>query len=317
MPSHRTSPPRLAAAIVGLATVVAGSFANSQEIPEVRPSREVFGSRAFAATIPPIEETTGEVLRSVVSESPQSKFPFSVPEPDWQSAEQPERPRRLENQSPLATELPVVPSRPFVPARDLVPVQSLQLPEIDLSPVDSAAARLLPPVQDVAPLPVLAAPEDAEPAVPPAFAPKPVTASASESTASADDLEGMLHGMLWVTATIGLGAVISLWMLKLWLARGGRSMLPTKTLKLVDTLRIGPRCGVYLVQAESHRVLVGVEHGKTMCLMPLPEQFRDSLEAADSDVPSDEPQPAASFERVADLFSARRQSDERVKGATS
>jgi flagellar biogenesis protein FliO len=93
-------------------------------------------------------------------------------------------------------------------------------------------------------------------------------------------------------------------------------MLPAKSLKLVDTLRIGPRCGVYLVQAEAHRVLVGVEHGKTMCLMPLPEQFSESLDAAETDAAGHEQQPAAGFERVADVFSARR-TDERAKGATS
>ena len=94
-------------------------------------------------------------------------------------------------------------------------------------------------------------------------------------------------------------------------------MLPSKSLKLVDTLRIGPRCGVYLVQAETHRVLVGVEHGKTMCLMPLPEQFSESLDAAEGDAPVEEPQPAGGFERVADVFTARRKRDERSKGATS
>src|SRR5262249_19012736 len=115
--------------------------------------------------------------------------------------------------------------------------------------------------------------------------------------------------------TIGLGAVLSLWMFRLWLTRGGRGMLPAKSLKLVETLRIGPRCGVYLVEAESHRVLVGVEHGKTMCLMPLPANFSESLEPAVDAI--EHSSPAGSFDRVADVFSIRRDSEDRAKGASS
>ncbi|HVJ68197.1 MAG TPA: flagellar biosynthetic protein FliO, partial [Caulifigura sp.] len=179
---------------------------------------------------------------------------------------------------------------------------------------DTTAAKLVSPVREVTALPVLKAPEDSGPTDLPAFTPRPATAK-PETKATADDLEGMLHNMVWVTGTIGLGAVVSLWALRLWLTRGGRVALPAKSLKLVDTLRIGPRCGVYLVEAESQRVLVGVEHGKTMCLMPLPPSFSESLAAADDAV--DEPHTVSGFERVADVFTDRRHRDDRAKGATS
>jgi len=209
------------------------------------------------------------------------------------------------------------------PENHLVPVQAVDLPAIPSPVVDTAAASLVSPMRAAQSLPVLSPPEIADEQLPATFVPRPVieeeaTPAPVEETvnsASAEDLEGMLHGMVWITATIGLGAVVSLWMLKLWLTRSGRVALPSKSLKLVDTLRIGPRCGVYLVQAETHRILVGVEHGKTMCLMPLPADFSESLEAADT-AHADEPTPTGGFERVADLFTARRH-DERSKGATS
>jgi flagellar biogenesis protein FliO len=207
------------------------------------------------------------------------------------------------------------------PVTDLIPVQALELPELPTPFVDAASAQLISPRVAQPALPVKLAPPEPvaaneEPA--PAFAPKPLTPVAGEptSSASSEDLEGMLQGMAWVTGTLGLGAVLSLWMLRTWLTRGGRMISTSKSLKLIETLRVGPRCGLYLVQAESHRVLVGVEHGKSMCLMPLPSSFTESLDDATSDDQA-APPPAAGFERIADVFAALRKTDERAKGATS
>ncbi|HVJ87944.1 MAG TPA: flagellar biosynthetic protein FliO [Caulifigura sp.] len=294
MTTHRTSPHRFAAAIVGTALAACGSTLVAQDIPVVRPRSEIFG------------DSSADAARS----------PFSVPEPDWQSAG---LPVPLQGNAPEPP-LTAVPVTPAAPEPELVPVQSLQLSDLGPPVVDAAAAKLVSPVREVSALPVLKPLEESDPVDRPlpAFAPKRVDKKSVESpateAASADDLEGMLHNMVWVTGTIGLGAVVSLWMLRMWLTRGGRSVVPTKSLKLVDTLRIGPRCGVYLVEAEKHRVLVGVEHGKTMCLMPLPESFTESLEDA-TDEP-EEPRAAAGFERVADVFAALRK-DEKSKGAKS
>lgn len=206
------------------------------------------------------------------------------------------------------------------PVTNLIPVQALELPELPIPVVDAASAQLVSPRIAPPAAPVMLSPPDlavANDEIAPAYAAKPLTPVAAEgSSASSEDLEGMLHGMVWVTGTIGLGAVLSLWMLRMWLMRGGRSTSPSRSLKLIETLRIGPKCGVYLVQAESHRVLVGIEHGKSMCLMPLPASFTESLDAAGEDE-SAAPQPAGGFERVADVFAALRQQDERSKGASS
>ncbi|QDT56224.1 Flagellar biosynthesis protein, FliO [Caulifigura coniformis] len=245
--------------------------------------------------------------------------PFTALPPGWEPLED-RRPANKPWQSSPETRRSL---RDVVPEERLVPVQAVELPAIPAPVVDTAAASLVSPMRAAQAHPVLSPPEPTDEELPVTFVPRPVSeeepstapAEATATSASAEDLEGMLHGMVWITATIGLGAVVSLWMLKLWLTRGGRGVLPSKSLKLVDTLRIGPRCGVYLVQAEAHRVLVGVEHGKTMCLMPLPADFSESLEAADS-AQGEETAPAGGFERVADLFSALRH-EERSKGAAS
>jgi len=308
MNTHRTSPPRLAAAIVGFMAAAGSSVARAQDLPEVRPTEEVFGRSQApqpAAVEPPIAAT------------PAPGFPFSVLEPDWQSAEGAisALPRPLREPREIRTEPVPMPAPSVEPEPRMLPAEALQLPEPHLPRVDAAAAKLMTPLDEAVPPPILP-PTDAELLEESVHTPKPVAAADTETAVSADNLEGMLQGMLWITGTIGLGAVVSLWMLKLWLTRGGRATLPAKSLKLVDTLRIGPRCGVYLVQAEAHRVLVGIEHGKTMCLMPLPERFSESLDSADVEV-AEEPSAPGGFERIADVFSLRRQHDERGKGASS
>lgn len=324
MRTTRTSPTFLAAALVGAGLASTSALLPAQDLPAVRPSSEIFGnarpsvssdeqdasgrgSRPAAFS----DEVAGsDELRPVL---PPSRSPFSVLEPDWEAD-----PKSSPTSVKIQPDPGHVPTTAIDSSPELLPVQSLQFPELEPPLVDSAAALLVSPIQHASSLPILTAPEEADPVELQTFVPKPVADAKAEPaapTASAQDLEGMLHSMVWVTGTIGLGAVVSLWMLKLWLTRGGRVSLPSKSLKLVDTLRIGPRCGIYLVEAETHRVLVGVEHGKTMCLMPLPASFTESLDAAGGDEP-EESKPAPGFERVADVFSALRSVD-RAKGASS
>src|SRR5262245_31124769 len=90
MTSHRTSPLRLAAAIVGLMAVVNAGPGLSQDIPEVRPRSEVFGNLRHIGwkeddltSTPPPEPITSN---AVFPENHRSaKSPFSVVEPEWQA----------------------------------------------------------------------------------------------------------------------------------------------------------------------------------------------------------------------------------------
>ncbi len=312
------------------AVVLSASVGAAQDAPLVRPASEAFGSsgkpepEAVRRAEFQGDRDRGPVAPiagSFYSEDPfPGSNPFSVSEPIWEAAgersAEPAAPSRL-------LPAPSVQPKPVKSEPTLIPVESLEVSEPGLPTVDPAAAQLSSPTLKA---PVLPAAEPAderieapsEPVVPvkPALKPRSAGSAATASPTSGDNLEGMLHGMIWVTAAIGLGAVVSLWFLRMWLARHGRAALPSKSLALVDTLRLGPRCGVYLVQAESHRVLVGVDHGKSMCIVPLTAAFAESLE----DVPEVDPEeakPTSAFERVADVFTALRKHDQQAKGAAS
>jgi flagellar biogenesis protein FliO len=122
-----------------------------------------------------------------------------------------------------------------------------------------------------------------------------------------DDVHGVLNTVAWVTGSMGVAAIVSLWLLRVWLTRGNSTQSP-RSLNVLDSLRINPRCGLYLVQADNHRILVGVDQGKAMSLLALPGSFADSLQDADApdmDEPAVGPVRGAanSFDRVADVFS--------------
>src|SRR5688572_18461401 len=99
-----TSPPRLAAAILGLVVVASGTVV-AQGLPEVRPSDEIFG-RSQLAKPASFDDVTSP------PPAPAAKFPFSVLEPDWQSAEgvAPEPPRALRRERPMPLQPALIPA---------------------------------------------------------------------------------------------------------------------------------------------------------------------------------------------------------------
>jgi len=130
-----------------------------------------------------------------------------------------------------------------------------------------------------------------------------------EPGAAESDLQRVLGRMAWLTIGLGVVGVAGLWALKIWVARrGGGASRGADSLQLINTLRLGPRCGVHLLQVESHRVLVGFDQGKSMTLQVLPAAFSDSLKEA---IVEEEAETEAAvspardpFDRVADVFSA-------------
>jgi flagellar biogenesis protein FliO len=128
-----------------------------------------------------------------------------------------------------------------------------------------------------------------------------------EPGAAESDLQRVLGRMAWLTIGLGVVGVAGLWALKVWVARRGGTAGGADSLQLINTLRLGPRCGVHLIQAETHRVLVGFDQGKTMTLQILPAAFSDSLKEAIVDEEVETETAAAPvrdpFDRVADVFS--------------
>jgi flagellar biogenesis protein FliO len=95
-----------------------------------------------------------------------------------------------------------------------------------------------------------------------------------------EELQSVLRRIAVATGGLGLVAVIGLWFFRSWLTQRRMASKSVQCLEVLDSLRIGPRCGLYLVQADRHRVLVGIDQGRTMQMLTLPSSFADSLQEA-------------------------------------
>lgn len=151
----------------------------------------------------------------------------------------------------------------------------------------TAAAVAAPETQRAAVVPANETSEESLATAIPALKPEVDEAS------SAHQLDGLLSKLAWFTGTVGLVAVVSLWLLRTWLQRRDGRAQAMKSLTLVDSLRVGPRCGLYLVQADQQRVLVGVDSSRGMSLLALPANFADTLSEADADGAAVDEEPEA------------------------
>jgi len=70
----------------------------------------------------------------------------------------------------------------------------------------------------------------------------------------------------------------TLWMVKRWM--GGNLVASDKRgkqLQIVEALPLGNRCLIYLIRADDHPILAGVDHSGLKALLPLPESFEATL----------------------------------------
>jgi flagellar biogenesis protein FliO len=87
---------------------------------------------------------------------------------------------------------------------------------------------------------------------------------------------------------LGLGTIfvlilcaITLWAGKRWIRPLAGSQNENKQLRLVETLALGGRCSVYLLQAGETKVLAGVDHAGLKSLLTLPQSFDGALAELD------------------------------------
>jgi len=84
--------------------------------------------------------------------------------------------------------------------------------------------------------------------------------------------------------------VITLWAGKRWIRPLAGPQGENKQLHLVESLALGGRCSVYLLQAGDAKVLAGVDHAGLKALLPLPAAFAGTLaeitEAAEVEGPA-------------------------------
>jgi flagellar biogenesis protein FliO len=112
--------------------------------------------------------------------------------------------------------------------------------------------------------------------------PDAISASSLNEPLSTTELNGLLNKMVWGAGTLGIFAMGALWLGKMWLA--GRKAQPSelRSLRIIETLRVGPRSSLYLVEADAHRILVGFDAAKGMTLLSLPAPFTEDLDEAET-----------------------------------
>jgi hypothetical protein len=94
-------------------------------------------------------------------------------------------------------------------------------------------------------------------------------------------------------ARLGLGTLLvlglcagTLWIGKRWLGGAAASAAPAAAqVRLVETLSLGNRCVVHLLNIGTRPVLVGADAGGVKTIVPLPESFAQTFLAAQADMP--------------------------------
>lgn len=102
------------------------------------------------------------------------------------------------------------------------------------------------------------------------------------------------HQAMFLRLFVGTLAVLglcagTLWFCRRWMQPGGAPRPHNAQLRLVETLSLGQRCLVHLVQVANRPVLIGVDGSGVKTLVPLPENFAQALleaEAAPADLES-------------------------------
>jgi flagellar biogenesis protein FliO len=80
-------------------------------------------------------------------------------------------------------------------------------------------------------------------------------------------------------------AVVSLYGARRWLKMAGPVGTTPGAMKLIETLQLGNRCSLHLVQLGKRDVLIGVDGGGIKTIVPLAASFEDVLSEAE---PTDE-----------------------------
>lgn len=132
------------------------------------------------------------------------------------------------------------------------------------------------------PQPVAIAPPAHEaPAIPAHEAPAtPVKGSLDYTPPPMPDLPSpgaMFLRLACGTTFVLLLCVITLWVGKRWIRPPTVPSRENRQLRIVESLALGGRCSVYLLQAGDAKVLAGVDGAGIKALLPLPAEFAGTL----------------------------------------
>lgn len=89
---------------------------------------------------------------------------------------------------------------------------------------------------------------------------------------------------LAVGTVVVLGLCVgSLWGMKSWLAAGANGAGGPRVMRLAETLPLGNRCSLHLVQMGKNKVLVGTDGAGIKTIVPLSSAFEEILDEAVTD----------------------------------
>jgi len=97
------------------------------------------------------------------------------------------------------------------------------------------------------------------------------------SMPEAPDAKGMLTRLGLATAGVLALCVGSLWVARRWLGPGSPHAATAKHLRLTETLSLGNRCALHLVQVGNRQVLIAADPSGLKSVVPLNESFDAEL----------------------------------------
>jgi len=97
------------------------------------------------------------------------------------------------------------------------------------------------------------------------------------SVPEAPDAKAMLMRLGVATAFVLALCVVTLWLGKRWLGGTAAPAGPSHQMRLLETLPLGNRCAVYLVQVANRSIMIGTDPSGLKTIVPLPESFSDQV----------------------------------------
>lgn len=79
--------------------------------------------------------------------------------------------------------------------------------------------------------------------------------------------------------------IVSLWLVRQWVARQAGASGPTAHLRTIESLSLPQRCRIHLVDVDGRQVLVAVDASGIKSVTPLPDRFASLLENAEGPSP--------------------------------
>lgn len=141
------------------------------------------------------------------------------------------------------------------------------------------------PAENIPPAPPAAGPAPAPPAAAAPARPDAAVNGLPYTPPALPELPSMRA--MFVRLVLGTAAVLVLCVLTLWV--GKRWIRPYaipdssgRQLRVIETLPLGGRCSVFLLQAGKARVLAGLDGSGLKTLLALPESFDAALDAYDA-----------------------------------